>query len=343
MSMTQKERVIAQINHEETDHVPYHLMFDPGSNIEERLDAYYGNNTWRSLVDNAIYQLPLPSMEINLDLGKERYTDAYGSEWRLDLRPFSLEKPALGRPSLDGYHFPKVSDLFDADFETNALQTIEQQKDHFVVAAYGFGLFERSWVLRGFENVLMDVVAHLDFYEELLDKLLDHQMEILDRLLKLPVDGIWFFDDWGFQQGVLIGPERWRKLFKPRYERLYRRTHESGKYVLTHCCGAIEKILPDAIEIGLDVYQSVQPEAKNNNPYDLKRKFGDKITFWGGLGSQNMIPFGTPSEIQNEVRRLCQEMGMGGGYILGPAKEIQPETPNKNIAAVVEAFIEQSG
>ena len=343
MSMTQKERVIAQINHEETDHVPYHLMFDPGSNIEERMDAYYGNDSWRSLIDNAIYQLPLPSMEINLDLGKEKYTDAYGSEWRLDLRPFSLEKPALDRPSLDGYQFPKVSDLFDADFESNALQIIEQQKDRFLVAAYGFGLFERSWVLRGFENVLMDVVANLDFYEELLDKLLDHQMEILDRLLKLPVDGIWFFDDWGFQQGILIGAERWRKLFKPRYERLYQRTHASGKYVLTHCCGGIEQILPDAIEIGLDVYQSVQPEAKNNNPYDLKMKFGDKITFWGGLGSQNIIPFGTPSEIQNEVRRLCQEMSKGGGYILGPAKEIQPETPNENIAAVVEAFIEQSG
>ncbi len=342
MSMTQKERVIAQINHEETDRVPYHLMFDPGSNIEELLDKFYGSNSWRDKVDNAIYQLPLPSTGINLDLGLEKYTDAYGSEWRLDLRPFALEKPAITQPSLEGYTFPKVSDLFDEGFEANALRLIEEQKNSFVVAAYGFGLFERSWVLRGFENVLMDVVANLDFYEELLDKLLVHQLEILERLLLLPVDGIWFFDDWGFQQGVLIGAERWRKLFKPRYEKLYRRTHESGKYVLSHCCGAIEKILPDVIEIGLDVYQSVQPEARNNNPYDLKQKYGDKITFWGGLGSQNMIPFGSPSEIKEEVRHLCKDMSKGGGYILGPAKEIQPETPDVNVAAVVEAFLEQS-
>ena len=339
MSISQKERVIAQINHIETDRVPYHLTFDPGSHIEERLDGYYGNDAWRRQIDNAIFQLPLPSMEINLDLGKERYTDAYGSEWRLDLRPFSLEKPALSRPSLDGFSFPKVDDLFDDDFEAKALEVIEREKDRFLVAAYGFGLFERSWVLRGFENVLMDIVVNTDFYEELLDKLLDHQMEILDRLLKLPVDGIWFFDDWGFQQGVLIGPDRWRKLFKPRYELLYRRTHDSGKYVLTHCCGCIEEILGDAIEIGLDVYQSVQPEPKNNNPYALKRQFGDKITFWGGLGSQGIIPYGTPAEIKKEVDRLCQNMSIGGGYILGPAKEIQPETPNENIAAVVEAFI----
>lgn len=101
-------------------------------------------------------------------------------------------------------------------------------------------------------------------------------------------------------------------------------------------------ILPDVIEIGLDVYQSVQPEAKNNNPYELKQKYGDKITFWGGLGSQKMIPYGPPVEIKAEVKRLCAEMGKGGGYILGPAKEIQPQTPDENIAAVVEAFIEQS-
>ena len=342
MSMTQKERVIAQINHEETDHVPYHLMFDPGSNIEERLDAYYGNKEWRSKVANAIFQLPLPSLGINVDLDVDRFTDAYGSIWRMDRRPFHLEKPALIGPSLDDFQFPKVDDLFDNDFETKCLQLIDEQKDNFIVASYGFGLFERSWVLRGFENVIMDVVSHFDFYEELLDKLLDHQMGILERLLKLPVDGIWFFDDWGFQQGVLIGPDRWRKLFKPRYEKLYSRSHESGKYVLSHCCGAIDKILPDAIEIGLDVYQSVQPEAKNNNPYELKKRFGEKITFWGGLGSQDMIPFRSPSEIKDEIRNLCQNMSKGGGYILGPAKEIQPETPIENIAAVVEGFIEQS-
>jgi uroporphyrinogen decarboxylase len=196
--------------------------------------------------------------------------------------------------------------------------------------------------LRGFENVLMDVVDNADFYEELLDKLLDHQMEILERLLKLPVDGVWFFDDWGYQQGVLIGPDRWRKLFKSRYEKLYRRTHDAGKYVLSHCCGSIDKILPDVIEIGLDVYQSVQPEAKNSNPYDLKKKFGKDITFWGGLGSQDMIPFRSPSEIKDEIRNLWQNMSKGGGYILGPSKEIQPETPIENIVAVVETFIEQS-
>ena len=91
------------------------------------------------------------------------------------------------------------------------------------------------------------------------------------------------------------------------------------------------------------MYESVQPEAKDNCPYDLKRKFGDEITFWGGLGSQSTIQFGKPNEIKDEVIKLCRDMGNGGGYILSPAKALQPGTPVENLAAVVEAFLDQAG
>ncbi len=99
----------------------------------------------------------------------------------------------------------------------------------------------------------------------------------------------------------------------------------------------------DIIEIGLDVLESVQPEAVGMNPYGLKCRYGNRITFWGGLGSQSTIPFGAPDEIRAEVAKLCREMGRGGGYILSPAKPLQPETPTENAAAVVEAFLEQAG
>jgi uroporphyrinogen decarboxylase len=98
--------------------------------------------------------------------------------------------------------------------------------------------------------------------------------------------------------------------------------------------------MPDIIEIGMDVLESAQPEPAGMNPYELKRKWGEKITFWGCLGSQSTIPRGTPDEIRQEVRRLKREMGRGGGYILAPAKPLQPETPVENAAAVVEAFTE---
>jgi len=99
--------------------------------------------------------------------------------------------------------------------------------------------------------------------------------------------------------------------------------------------GSLAEILPDLIEIGLDVYQSVQPEAKNNNPYRLKKLHGKNITFWGGLGSQSTIALGSASEIKSEVKKLCKEMGKEGGYILAPAKPIEPGTPTENAIALI--------
>ena len=130
-------------------------------------------------------------------------------------------------------------------------------------------------------------------------------------------------------------------MLKPLYARLYERARRAGKFVVNHSCGNFSEILPDLIEIGLDVIQSVQPEAMD--VYALKREYGSGITFWGGLGSQSILPFGTPSQIRAEVKRLVDEMGRGGGYILGPAKAVLDDTPAENFAAVLEAFLEYSG
>ena len=261
----------------------------------------------------------------------------------MDRRPSHLVEPALKTPTLEGYEFFDVDTILDSAWEEEALKSIEEQKDHFLVAKFGFGLFERSWAMRGFEEVLIDAAAHPDFFEELVEAIANHQTQIIERLLELPVDGVMFGDDWGYQRGILLGAERWRRFLKPHLAQMYARVHEAGKYVLSHCCGSIVEILPDLIEIGLDVYESVQPEAINNSPYELKRQFGGQITFWGGLGSQSTIPFGTQDEIRAEVTKLCREMGRGGGYILSPAKALQPETPTENAAAVVEAFLQQAG
>jgi uroporphyrinogen decarboxylase len=128
---------------------------------------------------------------------------------------------------------------------------------------------------------------------------------------------------------------------KPRWARIYAEVHRRGKLVASHTCGSVAEIMPDIIEIGLDVLESVQPEADGMNPYELKAKWGSKIVFWGGLGSQTTIPFGTPQEIKAEVCKLCSEMGRGGGYILAPAKPLQPGTPIENALAVVDAFTHQ--
>lgn len=341
MTMTAKERVLAQIQHRETDYIPYTLTFESG--VAERLDAYYGSDRWRGLVQNAIVRLPDAVLVVDQS-SVPTYCDPYGSVWRTDRRPFHLEKPALQADSLKDLALPQVDALLGlTSWKAEALQAIEQAQDHFTVIGFGLGLFERIWALRGFDQALADAAADAEFYGELAARVADHQLAIVERLLHLPVDGIMFSDDWGYQRGVLLGPQRWRRFIKPHLARMYAAVHAAGKYTLSHCCGSVVDILPDIIEIGLDVLESVQPEAVGMNPYELKQRFGAHITFWGGLGSQSTIPFGTPAGIKTEVARLCREMGRGGGYILAPSKALQPETPTENAAAVVEAFLEQSG
>jgi uroporphyrinogen decarboxylase len=239
--------------------------------------------------------------------------------------------------------FPSLDAIFEPGWQEDALRAIEQQAGYFLVAMFGVGVFDRSWWLRGFTEALMDAVAEPDFYAELIEQLADHQLAIVEQLVELPVDGIMFLDDWGYQRGILLGPERWRRFLKPHLARRYARVHEAGKVVLTHCCGSVADIMPDLIEIGLDVLQSVQPEADGMIPYELKRCYGTQITFWGGLGTQSTVPFAKPDEIKAEVAKLCREMGRGGGYVLAPSKPLQPDTPTENAAAVVEAFLQQAG
>ncbi|MHB0874738.1 MAG: uroporphyrinogen decarboxylase family protein [Anaerolineae bacterium] len=336
--MTPKELVTAQIRHEETPHVPYAIGFE--GDVLERLDGHYGGAWWRDLVDSAILHVPGADLSVDQSSGPLT-TDTYGSLWRVDRRPFHLERPALAEPSLKGYRFPSVDECFAPGWEQATMAAIEEASGHFLVVGFGFGLFERTWTLRGFDGALMDAAADPGFYDDLVEAISEHQLAIIDRLLPLPVDAIMFSDDWGYQRGVLLGNERWRRFIKPRLAKQYERVHAAGKYTISHCCGCVSDIVPDLIEIGLDVLESVQPEAMD--PYDLKRLYGGDITFWGGLGSQFTIPFGMPAGIRSEVGRLCREMGRGGGYILGPAKALQPETPTLNAAAVVESFLEQAG
>ena len=339
MSISQKERVYAQIRHQETEPVPYTLHWSE-QEVAERLDDHFGSPALRSLIDNAIRQVPGPDLVPNNTSGTH-YSDIYGSTWQVDLKPWHMTDPAIKTPSLKGYVFPEVDALFEPGWKEEALRSIQQQRGHFLVVGYGFGPFERTWALRGFEEVMSDVALNTGFYGDLIEQVADHQLAILDRLVELPVDGIMFSDDWGYQEGVLIGAERWRRLVKPHLALLYDRAHKADKMVLNHCCGSIVEIIPDLIEIGLDVLESVQPEATGMNPYALKRQFGSSLTFWGGLGSQSTIPFGTPETIRSEVAKLRQEMGKGGGYILSPAKALMVDTPAVNAAALVEAFVQR--
>ena len=334
--MIPREIVQAQINHQETDPVPYTLYFE--DSVGERLDAYYGGTSWRARLTPFVVHVAAVDTDPKEPIDERYARDGYGGIWHQDLLPWHLETPPLVGPTFDGYDFPAPESFFRPEEKKRARQTCAERGDSFLIGSLGWGLFERSWNLRGFENVLLDSVLEPDFFEELLDRLMHLYLAFVDYTADLPVDGIQFGDDWGDQRGVILGPECWRKFLKPRWARIYEAVHQHGKIVLHHSCGSVAEIMPDIVEIGLDVLESVQPEAAGMNPYGLKRKWGDKITFWGGLGSQSTIPFGTPDEIRAEVEHLRRDMARGGGYILSAAKPLRPETPTENAVAAVEAF-----
>jgi len=333
--------VLEQIQHRETHPVPYTLGFE--GDIAERLDAYYGGAEWRARLTPYMATVGGINTVQEQRVDEAHVRDVFGGLWRDDRRPWHLVEPALKTPSFEGYAWPDA-ERFMGDIEArvaDARRACVAKADSLRIINIGWGLFEHSWRIRGFEEALTDAVLRPDFYGELLDRLADLFVAFVNVWADVPADAIMFGDDWGYQQGVILGPERWRTFIKPRWARVYEAVHAQDKIVISHCCGSIADIMPDIVEIGLDVLESVQPEPRGMNPYELKRRWGDRITFWGALGSQSTIQFGSPKEIQAEVRRLCAEMGRGGGYILAPAKSLQPGTPLENAAAVVEAFTSQ--
>ncbi|MEW5868371.1 MAG: uroporphyrinogen decarboxylase family protein [Chloroflexota bacterium] len=330
--MDLRNKVLAALNFQEIQPPPYTLPAE--AEVVARLDAHFGGLAWRQRVQDHIAVVRLPALGTPAE-GIGRYTDAFGVAWRTDQRPAHLERPALAGPELAGYHWPEIDTLWDEALLWEQIRAA-QSRGQFIVAATGFGLFERSWTLRGFENALTDMLLNPDFYAELLDGILAVHLQVVERLARLPIDGIMLSDDWGEQRGVIMGPKLWRKFIQPRAAQYFAAVHAGGKWTFQHCCGNVFDILPEMIASGLDVLESVQPEAMD--VYEIKRRYGRELRLWGGLGTQKLLPFGTPAEIRAEVTRLQAELGQGGGYILAPAKPLMAEVPLENTLAALEAF-----
>ncbi len=334
--MTPREIVLEQIHHRETEQIPYTLAFEP--EVGTRLDEQLGGEAWRERLIPYIAQRGGVARSTKEELDVTHHRDAFGTVWRTDELPPVVVEPGLKAPSFEGYAFPSVGAFLDQSAKSDAKRNVGESPDSFTIASIGLCLWQ-SWYVRGFEATLMDCVTEEDFYGELLERMTELTLALVAECADIPADAIMMGDDWGCQRGVMIGPERWRRFYKPRYARIFDAIHDQGKLAIMHCCGSVADIMGDIVEIGLDVLESVQPEAAGMNPYALKGAWGDKITFWGGLGSQQTIPFATPREIRAEIRRLRSEMSRGGGYILAPAKPLRPETPTENAVAVVEEFL----
>lgn len=202
--------------------------------------------------------------------------------------------------------------------------------------------FEISLVLFGFENFMMKLVTDRDLVEYWLDAKLVHDLAILDRFLAIAgpcIEVIQMNDDFGTQSSLQISPTTYREVFKPRQEKWveFVKSRTRAK-VFLHCDGAVEEIIPDFIEIGIEVLNPLQTSARGMEPRRLKEKYGRDLSFWGGgIETQTTLPFGSVGDIQHEVRERVQLLGQGGGYVFATIHNLQPDIPPAKILAVYEA------
>ncbi len=233
--------------------------------------------------------------------------------------------------------FPDPTD--EARFEDARRYIDRYRGEYFIIGDVELTMFEMAWHMTGLQKFMTDMAMGEPYIEALLDRTMEFSIAIGRRLVELGVDGIWTGDDFGAQNGMMISPDMWRRLFKPRMAEVFRqfRAVNPDVVVMYHCDGAIAPILDDLIEIGLDVFNPVQPGVPGHEPHELKARFGDRLSFWGAIDQQHLLPKGSPDEIDADVKAKIEALGSGGGYMVAPAHILQGDTPVENVEAFIEA------
>jgi len=263
------------------------------------------------------------NVEYETRFGKGRYTEIVGHPLADDDAIDSYQPPDPNRPEL----------------YVEAERVIKEYKDEYwIVGVTVTTIFETAWALRGYEKTLMDLVVYPDFVERLFDIPFNYHLTAAKRLVEMGVDMIWIGDDMGAQDRMLISPDTWRRFFKPRMATLIStlKSINPDVKIAYHSDGNIYPIIPELIEIGLDVLNPIQP--RSMAPEKVKREYGDRLCFWGSMDEQYTLPFGTPAEVEKEVTTRLKTLGKNGGLIIGPTHHVQLDTSLENFWAMVNAI-----
>jgi uroporphyrinogen decarboxylase len=314
--------------------VPYNFMYSPPART--LLEAHYGHAD----VETAI-GLPLrmngtksvkPLYAAPAQYGP-RIVDEFGVTWRTsDIDRGSPMGSCLPDADLSGYHYPDPAAAYR--FEHLADWTTANAR-HYTFLWVG-DLWERATFMRGMESLLLDLTLHPRFVDHLLGGLTDYILRTMEILCpRFAFDGVALSDDYGTQRGLLMSPAHWRRFIKPHVAEIYGLAKRYQRTVFHHSCGNVVPIIGDLIDIGLDVLHPIQPEAMD--VVQLKREFGAHLTLCGGIRTQDLLPHGTPQQVRDEVRRLQDVLGHGGGYILEPGITLQADVPLANLLALIEA------
>lgn len=345
------ERVMAALDRKTLDRVP--MRWNARREVEEALKAHLGVDSEEAMLQRLgidfryvgmRYAGPKPAPRFvpqnapqpeskRMAVSMGGYTNAF----RVD-EPFGNMTEVS---ELDAYeaHLNQLLNYQDASGMRDEIDRIHAETRYFVGFKAPGRLFMLSQELRGAERFLMDMALNPDFAHRLLEILTVHTLGRLKKALDAAgarIDVVQYNDDLGTQRDLMVSPEMFRTFLLPRYRRIFETVREYDVRVFVHSCGAIRKAIPDLIDAGVDILNPVQTGADGMAPEGLKRDFGDRLTFCGGIDVQTTLPFGTPDDVCREVQDRIAVLGHGGGYILDSTNLIQPDTPIPNILAMFE-------
>ena len=333
--MIKRDIVEVTLEHMETVPIPYYL--NPTSYLEEKLKRHYRTQNIHRFLGNHIYWTAVvKNIPENVVDGK--YVDIFGVGWENvgSTRGMPTLHP-LTQPSMEGYELPGPLPL--DRLEELRSELIENQ-DLFKLVKIG-DLYERANFLRGMKNLMIDMYRHPRFVNDLLDEILGYNLSIVERIRHLDIDGLWLSDDYGGQNGLLISPKLWRYFVRPRLQKLCDKIKNSGFYAFLHSDGDIKEIIPDLIEVGVDAIHPVQPEVMELSL--LKRKYGDRLTFFGCFSTQETLPNDRPASIRKIVKQTIGIMGRKGGFIISPGIGLLDDVPLNNAVAFIDEATNNRG
>ena len=262
--------------------------------------------------------------------------DCFGVGWdRTCEGVYACIHPLAGSEDLTGYRFPTPA----PNILERAMATVQaHQGSCFVMGFQHIGLFERAWMLRGYENFLTDLYLNPGYAEAILDGILEYKIQEALLYVESGVDCVRTGDDWGTQQNLAISPALWRKFIKPRQAKLWEVYKNAGMPVVHHSCGNIMEIIPDLLEIGLDCLHPVQPLAMDIR--HLSEKYGKQLIFFGGIDTQRLLCREKPDKIRRTIDELSAIFAPARGWIIAPSQEVMSDVPEENISALIEAVAE---
>lgn len=357
--MKHRDRVLMALNHKTPDRCPMQVSFTPefASRLVQEMslgdgklhNPHGGGNTYeleRALNEDLL--LTSVGWANSYYQDADTYVDEWGIGWRSVeyTTPFGVGRyteinhhPLAEDQAIDSYQPP---DPNRPELYREAEWVLKTFKDEYwIVGVTVTTIFECAWALRGFERTLTDLALNPDLVVRLLDIPYRYHLAAAKKLTRMGVDMIWTGDDVGAQNSMIISPAMWRKFLKPLMANFIAelKAINPDVKIAYHSDGNIYPIIPDLIEIGLDVLNPIQPASID--PARLKKEYGDKLCFWGAIDEQHTLPFGSAADVEAEVDTRLKTLGKDGGLIIGPTHHVQLDTPMENFWAMVNTITQK--